>query len=180
MQHDDVDSLVANDNSEVRRRALLHWKAGSYRVIDTMQFCHGKSLIDGSKIVLFKCRCVPSMKSEVVSVNEDSTKKSDSYLVYLAFGANGKLLDCPHSECGCPRGLTFCSHLIGLTIVCYVAQHYATSQEHFEENLPPSPIQIQNLPLLVENMMRKDPHNRKQGQQKKHLNKMVLQDITDA
>jgi 5'-3' exonuclease len=180
MHREDVDGLVANENSEVRRRALLHWKAGSYLVIDTMQFCYGKSKIDDSDIVLFKCRCVPSMKSEIVSENEDGTKKSDSYLVYLAFAKNGKLLDCPHSECGCPRGLTFCSHLMGFTIACYVAQYHATSQEHFEENLPPSPIHLQNQPLLIENMTRKDPHNRIHGQQKKHLNRTVLQDITNA
>lgn len=68
----------------------------------------------------------------------------------------------PHSSCGCHDGRYFCSHMLALLSALSLKQKYTIKQ--FELAFARSPLFIQNLPMLIENLTRRDKAKRKKAQ----------------
>ena len=55
------------------------------------------------------------------------------------------------------------------TTLCRLIQDESDGREMFEACMPESPLLIQNLPLLIENMARKEPFTRSLAQKKRRI-----------
>lgn len=164
----DFDKFYPIRNEHNRERAMLLVKGGNF-VTESILYRLVLAKSDDSPKVLYKCLCVPSQKSSVKSANvKEHTKEEDGYHVFLCFDYDKykprKILPYPYSCCGCydGRNSSLCSHLLGFSVVLMLAQH-APSQSEFEWVMPDSPLKIQMLPLLIENMVRADKKKRSEG-----------------
>jgi hypothetical protein len=138
-------------NENNRNRALELLNGGNLLLPNSlvMQRCRSTKE-ENMEVFLFKSICVPSMKTSVISANEDNSKEVDGYRVFIAFHAeSGDVLGYPYSCCGCYDGRTFCSHLLANLLAFRQVQRYG-SVERFEEIWPKSPTGTQGFPTLVE------------------------------
>jgi hypothetical protein len=88
-------------------------------------------------VTVVQCVCTPSMKSDV-------------YMVYVVFDARGEFMPSP-SQCGCPNGLLFCSHLLAWLIFVGLVQTKMTWSIADIDAFMPEPIKsIVALPLAAQ------------------------------
>lgn len=119
-----------------------------------------QSVADGTEKLIFRCPCIPSMKSQAdkvaskrprttpddivttanaglvgLSMFEEEDNHEDGYIVYLCYeqGARKqpKLLQYPFSSCGCPNGRTVCSHVFAFEELLSLA---ATANSKFDDD----------------------------------------------
>jgi 5'-3' exonuclease len=156
----DVDCFYPDGDEQNRFRGKALANGGNI-IVGSIQSIAVKAASGGKPMVLFRCLCIPSQKSDkIISANVDTRPNKEHYTLYLCFEECGRVQGFPYSCCGCPKGRTFCSHLIGFLIVCALAQQEMGGQADFEANVPPSPYAVQQHAILVENLCRKDPFNR--------------------
>jgi 5'-3' exonuclease len=168
----DVRRFYPNGDENTQRRAELLFKGGNFDV-STFAFrrCVDKEDAD-MKLILFRCKSLPSMKNKSKSENDD--EKEGSYTVYLCFDVSHRkrkkrrVLDYPYSCCGCPNGRGFCSHCLGFLMTCMVAQR-TKNQCRFERIMPESPLETQNAPLLIELLTVGDSFSKSKAQKKRRL-----------
>lgn len=151
-----IKKYFPNGNENNCERALLLLKGGNV-IAQSINVVHCWSLTDSilNDIVLFQVNCVPSMKTNVLSANQESGKSPrQGYAVYLAFAKTEeresgesrlKLLDFPYSCCGCYDGRGPCSHCTATLLLFHQAGR-SESEQDFISRLPPSPTEAQNMP----------------------------------
>jgi 5'-3' exonuclease len=167
----DVQRFYPHGNEANLERARRLVDGGNVLVRESLRCRLCCDLMDDSPAVLFQCDVVPHMKggpnSRVKSENTDGTEK-DYYTVYLCFRYDMERKEArrvrgfPHSSCGCHDGRYFCSHMLALLSVLSLKQKYTIDQ--FELAYARSPLFIQNLPMLIENLTRRDKAKRKKAQ----------------
>ena len=143
---------------------------------------HVRDKIDDEELVLIRCSCVPSMRSKVRDIiasrqqrTNTKKKKRRAYTVYLCFERKGGVLLFPYSLCSCPRGQCFCAHCLGLLLICKLIQDCTAGRTWFEKVMPISPLRIQFLPYLSENLARHEILNRSEGQRRRHQKQRTIQ-----
>jgi hypothetical protein len=167
---DDLDRFYKNGDEQNRFRGITLVDGGniitssiSFIKTRVVQSNAARALHGDRPMVLFRCMCAPSQKSDkLVSANIDTKANKEYYTVYLCFEAGGRVQGFPFSCCGCPKGRTFCSHLVAFLTVCAIAQREPNGQQVFEATMPMSPYELQRKPILVENLCRRDPYYRSQ------------------
>lgn len=107
---------------------ILNWRAATARL---------KPEPDGRRVTLITAKCTPSMKKETYS------------LLSVYDEVTGEFIKAP-SRCGCPDGVFYCSHMMGLHLLIRAVQRQSSwSVEDFEAMLP-EPIKVlQQLPIPV-------------------------------
>jgi hypothetical protein len=139
-------------NEHNRERATLLVKGGNidFTSIETRE-CRSTAN-PSERFLLFRAKCIPSMKTEVASANEgENPSKQKGYIMYVAFDMDGKFCVYPFSCCGCYDGRGCCSHQLAM-LGLFRQIKRATSQAAFEKAMPPPPIDVQNIPTLIESV----------------------------
>lgn len=137
-------------NEHNRERAMLLLKGGNIDV-RSIEFMECVSRLDSHRrVIVFRMRCVPSMKTKVKSANREMTKDEVGYTLYLAFDLRTtRLLAYPYSVCGCYDGRGLCSHLLCSLGIFRVVQRLA-NESLVLKLMPEAPNKYQNMPVLLE------------------------------
>ncbi len=181
---DDIDKFYPKGNEQNQVQATQHLDGGNY-LVSSIRAMEVTAKKDNAAMILLQCQCVPSMCSEVESANlpdnhngRKSKKKKKkkkhprhkAHTVFLCFEKVGRVKGFPYTCCGCEKGRVFCSHCLGFLLLCRLIQDESDGQQVFEACMPESPLLIQNLPLPIENMARKEPLTHRLAQKKRYSN----------
>jgi len=164
----DVRRFYPEGNEANLEHARKLVDGGNILVRESLRHRLCRDNVDNVPRILFQCDAVPHMKggpnSKVKSENIDGRDK-EYYRIFLCFKYDANCIDSrrvigyPYSCCGCHDGRYFCSHMLALLSVLHLKQMY--SEEAFELGYARSPLVVQSMPLLVENLVRRDAAKRK-------------------
>ena len=130
-----IDENFGVGRNGVRRRAALRYISGHYDAT-SWRMADAKLIDNGQLVKVVELTCTPSMKSE-------------GYCIRLVYSEGGDLLRNP-SQCSCPDGAFFCSHMLGvLLIIRTVQQQNGWSIDDLAGSMPEPIKTIQSLPLSV-------------------------------
>ena len=104
----------------------------------------------------------------------ESAKQTEGYTCYLCLNYDRtehnsvyRVLPFPNSCCGCYDGRTMCLHLLGQLTLFQLIQKFGSTQQDFEQYLPEPTSDLQKLPMLIENIIRKDGKIRSDAQKQR-------------
>ena len=161
---DTIIKFYPRQNESNRNQATELLKGGNLLLTTSFVYQICCSTKDETEVFLFKSICIPSVKTSVISANEDNTKEVDGYRIYMAFNTNdGQILPYPFTCCGCYYGRAFCLHLLAMLIAFRQIQR-CSSIELFEETWPPAPTIMQGIPTLLETICIQERESRNNGQ----------------
>jgi len=159
----DVHRFYTKGNEANCEHARRLTDGGNILVRESLRYRLCREKATGSRKVLLEFDVVPHMKggksSKVKSENTDGSDK-EYYTIFLCFDYDTSKKSARHvaahplSCCCCHNGRYFCSHMLALLMVIQLMQTYSCDQ--FEMAYARSPLFIQNLPLLLENVTRRD------------------------
>jgi hypothetical protein len=174
ISEDDVKSFYPNGNEANLERAEKLVDGGNVLVRESLRYRLCRDKLRGRSMVLFKCEVVPHYKggpnSKVKAENLDGSDQ-EHYTVFLCFRysrrkqSRRRVVAHPYSCCGCHDGREFCSHMLAFLMVILLLQRYG--RECYESVSPASPILLQSLPMLLENVTRRDKSKRKAAKRRK-------------
>ena len=163
----DIRRFYKNGNEANLERSRKLVDGGNILVRESLRCRRCRDNVDDKPKVLFQCDVVPHMKggqnSKVKSENIDGRDR-DFYTIFLCFehgddAESRRVCPYPYSCCGCHEGRYFCSHMLALLSVFSLKQQYPA--ELFELAYARSPLASQTMPLLIENIARRDCAKRK-------------------
>ena len=133
-----INKVFGIGRNGVRRRGCLRVVSGHYNV-EKMRLTVATLEASKAKVQVLEVEVTPSMKSPVYSVR-------------LIFSDDGEFSFMPtHSECGCPNGIFFCSHMLGLLLLMRVVQkNKKWKLKDLRSFLPPPIKSMTSLPLSVQ------------------------------
>ena len=130
-----IDETFGEGRNGVRRRAYLRYLSGHYDV-SSWRVAKAKLIDTGENVMVVEMTCTPSMKSE-------------GYCVRLVYSETGELLQNP-SQCACPDGAFFCSHMLGVLLIVRTAQQQSSwSVEDLVGSMAEPIKTIQSIPIAV-------------------------------
>jgi hypothetical protein len=103
-----INFIFGVGRNGVRQRAYLRTVSGHYDP-ESFRICEVELLRTGERVTVVEASVTPSMKAEIYPIR----------LVYKNSSIS-KILSISDSECGCPNGLFFCSHVLGALLLCRV------------------------------------------------------------
>ncbi len=129
-----IQQFYPKTNEQTRNRALRLIQGRKLFLTTTLEsgICTPNLGEELGDVILFRCYCMPSMKTKVHSANVSSGNKVGLYCLYMAFGReNGAVLAYPYSCCGCYDGRGFCSHLLALLLSFRIVQQHEDDDRCF-------------------------------------------------
>ena len=127
-----VKSKFGKGRNGVLRRGLERFKDGHYD-IKTLRCAKAKHLQTDDRVVIVEVDVTPSMKSAVYSCRLVFSQENGDFLA-------------TDSECACPDGMFFCSHMVGFLLIVRLSQLRPTWNFETIVKAMPEPIKsIQSL-----------------------------------
>ena len=133
-----IDSIYGKRRNGVRMRAYLRYISGHYN-ITSLRMATACLVDTGETVTVVEITCTPSMKSE-------------EYCVRLIFDGEGDFMRDP-SQCECPDGCFFCSHMLGVFLIIRAVQQKKDWTIPDVASAMHEPIKtIQSLPISVDHV----------------------------
>ena len=133
-----IDSIYGKRRNGVRMRAYLRYISGHYN-ITSLRMATACLVDTGETVTVVEITCTPSMKSE-------------EYCVRLIFDGEGDFMRDP-SQCECPDGCFFCSHMHGVFLIIRAVQQKKDWTIPDVASAMHGPIKtIQSLPISVDHV----------------------------